>query len=352
MRGKKPQTLIFLFTAVIVILVARMWYTGLSATPSAAGDASGTVAGTNPPHLILGPAAASSSPGAPTTLASADPAGAAGGSSGSAPASSAPYYGETDTAASAFTRVATTTVPDFEREAILIRDVTNGVDLADVNGDARWPTASLTKLMTATVAMDHLSMDTKITITPQMMAVDPGENHLAVNGTYTVYDLLHVMLMPSSNVAAEALADYYGRAQFLAEMNQRAQEWGMNDTNFYDPSGLSSANESTAHDLAALATHVYQSYPTVLQFTDTPDITITNLADGAKTDVRSINDFAGNAGFIGGKTGYIPEARDNLLSMFRYDGKPVLVIVLGAGDTTERFSDTTKLLNWFTMDYK
>lgn len=351
MRGKKPQTLIFLFTAAIVVLVARMWYTGLSASPSAVFNASGTGSGANPPHLVLGPAASSSALGAATALASADPAGT-DGSLGASRASSAPYYGETNVAGSAFTRIATTTVPDFEREAILVRDITNGVDLASVNADVRWPTASLTKLMTATVVMDHLSMDTKITITPQMMAVDPEENHLVVNGTYTVYDLLHVMLMPSSNVAAEALADYYGRSQFLSEMNQRAAEWGMNDTHFYDPSGLSSANESTAHDLAILATHVYESYPTILQFTDTPDIVITNLANNTNVDVRSINQFAGEADFIGGKTGYIPEARDNLLSMFRYDGKPVLVIVLGAGDTAERFTDTTKLLDWFTMDYK
>ncbi len=351
MRGKKPQLFIFLFTAVIVILVARMWYVGLSATPSGTGDASGTATGTIPPHLVLGPTSASSSLGTPAALASTDPAGTDGSSATSA-TPSAPYYGEPNTADSVFTRIATTTVPNFEREAILVRDITNGVDLADINENVRWPTASLTKLMTATVVLDHLSMDTKITITPQMMAVDPEEGHLVVDGTYTVYDLLHVMLMPSSNVAAEALADYYGRSQFLAAMNQRAAEWGMTDTYFNDPSGLSSANESTAHDLAILATHVYESYPTILQFTDTPDIVITNFANNTNVDVRSINQFAGDANFIGGKTGYIPEARDNLLSMFRYGGKPVLIIVLGAGDTAERFSDTTKLLDWFTMNYK
>lgn len=344
MKGNTPRVVIFLFIAIVAVLAARMWYTGLSATPSAASSQNATgTAETNPPHLALGP----------TSIASADPADTGSGTGGAASSPApAPYYGESETTASVFTRTATTAVPDFAREEILVRDITNGVDLAQVNENARWPTASLTKLMTATVAMDHLAMNTEITITPQMMAVDPSETHLVVNGTYTVYDLLHVMVMPSSNVAAEALADYYGHAKFLAEMNERAAQWGMTDTYFNDPTGLSSANESTAHDLAILAAHVYQNYPMILQFTDTPDIVITDLADGTKTDVKSINEFAGDADFIGGKTGYIPESRDNLLSIFRYDNRPVLVIVLGASDTAARFADTTKLLNWVTMNYK
>ncbi len=342
MIGRKSQKLVFLLLAAIVVLVARAWYVDLSAAPQARG-AAGTA---SVPQLVLGPPAPVLS--APAALASANPVG--GGAS--AVPSTAPYYGETDTTGSVFQRVATTAVPEFVREELLVRDITNGVDLADLNQSVRWPTASLTKLMTATLVLDHFSMNTQITVTPQMMAVDPEEGHLVVNGTYSVYDLLHVMLMPSSNVAAEAFADYYGRTKFLQEMNARAKAWGMNDTYFNDPSGLSSANESTAHDLAILATHVYENYPTILQFTDTPDIVITNYANGTKVDVRSINDFAGTPGFIGGKTGYIPEAKDNLLSLFRYDGNPVLIIVLGAGDTAERFSDTTNLLDWVKMDYK
>jgi D-alanyl-D-alanine endopeptidase (penicillin-binding protein 7) len=338
------KTLTLLFLVAGLVIVGWIWYAGRSdASPqNGAGANASTSAGA--PYVVLG-TPTSSSAGDGTALMSSDPA------NGDAN-SDTPYYGEEDTTASVFTRVATTSVPDQGLEAMLVRDITNNVDIADLNQNVRWPTASLTKLMTATIVMDHLNMSTEITITPQMMAVDPTESHLVVNGTYTVYDLLHVMLMPSSNVAAEALADYYGRTQFLAEMNGRAAEWGMDDTNFDDPSGLSSANESTAHDLAILATHVYQNYPTILQFTDTPQIVITNLATGAKINVASINQFAGEPDFIGGKTGYIPESRDNLISLFRYDGKPVLVVVLGTADTSERFTDTTKLLDWFIMDYK
>jgi len=182
-----------------------------------------------------------------------------------------------------------------------------------------------------------------------MLAVDPAELTLIANGTYTVKDLLHVMLMPSSNVAAEAMATFYGRAVFVAEMNQRAQSWGMTSTYFDDPSGLSSANQSNAHDLMILAEHVYSSYPQIFAITRTPQTTITELNSGKQYGVKSINNFAGDASFIGGKTGHTNEAQDNLLSVFDYHGHPVLIIVLG---TTDRFTDTTKMLNWFTMNYR
>ena len=60
-----------------------------------------------------------------------------------------------------------------------------------------------------------------------MFAADPDEHTLVLGGTYTVEDLLHVMLMPSSNVAAQAMADYIGTAQFMSEMNAaRARSGG------------------------------------------------------------------------------------------------------------------------------
>jgi D-alanyl-D-alanine endopeptidase (penicillin-binding protein 7) len=352
--NKNSQKFIFLFAMIVVAIVARFWYAGLSASP-ANSEAASSTAMTGTSAIANGNTVQSSSSISQAALTSADPAGSGSGTNDNFAATEtaqAPYFGEADTTQSIFARVAQTAVPSFSKEALLVDDITNNVDLATVNADTRWPTASLTKLMTATLALDHLSPDTRITITPQMFAVDPGDRSLVVNGTYTVSDLLHVMLMPSSNVAAEALADYYGHAQFMQEMNARAAQWGMTNTYFDDPSGLSAANESTAHDLAILATHVYQNYPTILSYSDTSEITITELQSGAKVDVKSINQFAGNANFIGGKTGYIPQAGDNLLSIFRYESKPILIIVLGTADTAQRFADTTKLLNWFTMNYR
>jgi D-alanyl-D-alanine endopeptidase (penicillin-binding protein 7) len=349
-----PKTLILavLMVALAGILV-WVWYGGYGAGSFGMGGgyaaASRSTATNTAPHIIL--TAPASSQG------SAIVAGSQAGSNGisldgnTASTPSVPYYGAADTAGSVFVRIATTSVPVFERESYVVRDVTNGVTLASMNQNDRWPTASLTKLMTATLVLDHFSMNTEITITPKMMAVDPTQVALQIDGTYTVYDLLHAMLMPSNNVAAEAFADYYGYDKFMAAMNARAAAWGMTDTHFDDPSGLSSANESSAHDLAILATHVYQNYPQILAISNTPTYTLTNIADGGTRQIASINEFAGTPGFLGGKTGYIPESRDNLISLFRVDGHPLLIVVLGAKDTAARFLDTTALLDWVRTDY-
>jgi D-alanyl-D-alanine endopeptidase (penicillin-binding protein 7) len=350
--NKNSQKFIFLFVMIIVAVMARFWYAGLSVSPANSETASSTTAAAGINTVSTIGAAQSSSSISQAALTSVDPAGNGNGADGTASATAqTSYFGEANTTQSIFVRTAQTAVPSFSKQALLVNDITNNVDLAAVNADTRWPTASLTKLMTATLALDHLSPDTRITITPQMFAVDPGEKTLVVNGTYTMSDLLHVMLMPSSNVAAEALADYYGHTPFMTEMNARAAQWGMTNTYFDDPSGLSAANESTAHDLATLASHVYKNYPTVLAYGNTPSIMITELQSDTKVNVKSINEFAGNPNFIGGKTGYIPQAGDNLLSIFRYNGNPILIIVLGAANTAQRFGDTTKLLNWFTMNY-
>jgi D-alanyl-D-alanine carboxypeptidase len=248
------------------------------------------------------------------------------------------------------TAVGNIPLPTFTNESYMVADLSTGAVLAGSNVAARWPTASLTKLMTATLIFDQLATSTRITITPQMFAADPSEHTLVIGGTYTVEDLLHLMLMPSSNVAAQAMADYIGQAQFMNEMNARAEQWGMTDTYFADPSGISAANESSAHDLLILAQHVYDSYPGIIALTDTPAAAITELNSGKRINIQSINAFVGEPNFIGGKTGNTPQAGGNLLSIFNNGGHPVLIIVLGAPALP--FKDTSALYSWFQANYQ
>ncbi len=250
---------------------------------------------------------------------------------------------------SLFVRSGNAPAPVLFEKAALVTDLSTGAALFSMNPSLRWPTASLTKLITATFVFDRLSLDTPIKITPAAFTVDPEEQTIAVGDTYSVKDLLSLMLMPSDNVAAEALADYIGRDAILAAMNARAAAWGMTSTYFDDPSGISSANESTAGDMAVLAKHVYEEYPSIFSITQNPSVVIKELNSGRKTTVNSINEFAGVPGFLGGKTGHTNEAGGNLLSIFRYNGHPLLIIVLGSGD---RFGDTRALYSWFKNNFK
>jgi D-alanyl-D-alanine carboxypeptidase len=250
-----------------------------------------------------------------------------------------------------FIRVGDTTPPNVGLEAAVVADLETGDNFMSINADERWPMASISKLMTAVVATDVLQPGDEVTITPEMTAVDPTEHILNVGDTYTVEDLLHIMLLPSNNVAATALADFYGEQNFLAAMNAKAQSWGMTSTYYDDPSGLSAANESTADDLLKLAQNIYTNYPQILAITRMPTATVNNLATGKPVVVKSINEFAGDVDFIGGKTGYTDQADGNLLSLFSYEGRPIFIVVLGIDDGV-RFDGTQELYTWFKANFK
>jgi len=188
---------------------------------------------------------------------------------------------------SAFSRVGSADPPSLAVEASLVADLTTGTRFMEENATERWSLASVTKLMTATVVLDKLSPAQKITITQDAFNVDPAEKNLRVGDTYTTTDLLQFLLLPSSNVAAEALADAYGRDNFMAEMNARAAAWGMTNTYYRDPSGLDAANQSTASDLMLLAQKIYSDYPKILAITRMPQVTVTEISSGQRVVVFS-----------------------------------------------------------------
>lgn len=340
---KHYEKFVFLLVLIGAIFFARVAYPDISGIPSLAdtgtrtsetADAQITTA---PPTLVL-----------PQTSVESTDGGAYAAGAGRGNGSNISNTTMT-TINSVFSKINDTPFPEVSNESYMIADLSTGAVLSGSNMAARWPTASITKLLTATLVRDQLSTSTQITITPQMFAADPTEETLVIGGTYSVEDLLRVMLMPSSNVAAEALADTVGRVQFMNEMNARATAWGMTQSYFDDPSGISAANQSTANDLLILAQHVYNDYPEILAITDTHQTTITELNSDKQIAVKSINDFAGEPEFVGGKTGHTSQAGNNLLSIFDYHGHPVLIILL---NTDDRFGNTAKLYAWFRANYQ
>jgi D-alanyl-D-alanine endopeptidase (penicillin-binding protein 7) len=330
------EKFIFLGVVVAVALFSRLAYPAFSGSSYNASSASstGSAATADASFIVLpSPPSGFGSRGNNTgTLATTDASG-------------------NITSTSPFVRVSGTPAPAITAQASMVADLQTGTLFFGSNVDKRWPLASVTKLMAATVVMDNLNLNQKITVPPEAVAADPSQQVLVSGDTYTVSDLLHVLLLPSSNVAAETLADYYGRTRFVAEMNGRAAAWGMANTHYDDPSGLSVGDQSTPTDLLTLAQKIYADYPEILAVTRTPQISITEESTGKKVIVRSINDFAGRSDFVGGKTGYTDEADGNLLSIFKYEDRPILVIVMGTSDD-HRFANTLMLYNWFIQNYK
>ena len=306
-----------------------------------------SVGAANPASAVSGMADAGSSVSAPNVGAvAADP----GAVAMSATSSAAPVI-VSGGGTSPFSRVGSDPAPALDYHEALVEDLQSGAILFGDQDSSRWPLASVTKLMTAIIATDTISASQQITITPQAFSVDTSDVALSVGDTYTVSDLMRIMLLKSSNVAAEALADFYGHGRFLDAMNARAVALGMHNTYYGDPSGLSSGSQSSADDLGFLAQHIYNNYPGLLAITRMPQVTVTNLATGKKMLVRSINDFAGQSDFLGGKTGYTDIADGNLLSIFKYENRPVLVVIMGTDDAA-RFDNTKSLYNWFKTNFK
>lgn len=250
---------------------------------------------------------------------------------------------------SLFYRYGSGPAPAIQAQIALVADIKNGGIYFDLNPNIRWPLASITKLLSAVVLSQNIPLNQSATISIEDVPTDKSGTDLVVGNSYSIGDLRLAMLLESNNEAAMAIANFYGYDKFVGAMNAKAKEWGLDNTNFDGPIGISASNQSTATDLLSLARRVYDQYPEVFKITRTKSAYITELKSGKKILLNNINLFAGRPDFLGGKTGYTEEASGNLLSLFSYKKQPILIIVLGTGD---RFGDTEKLLNWFENNYK
>ncbi|MBI4094934.1 MAG: D-alanyl-D-alanine carboxypeptidase [Candidatus Liptonbacteria bacterium] len=238
--------------------------------------------------------------------------------------------------------------PALEASSYVVADLATEELYASRASGARWPIASITKLMTAVIAADRIQSEAPIALTASDFSPESSASGLLIGDEYRARDLLKLALVASRNEAALALARQYGREAFVSEMNARAKEWGMSDTSFQEPTGLSAANQSTARDLVTLARKIFEEYPALFSVTRNPTVVVTELHTNTLRSISNSNAFSGELRFLGGKTGYTDEATGNLLTVFSWRGRPFVVAALG---TLDRFGDTEKLFDWFTEHY-
>jgi D-alanyl-D-alanine endopeptidase (penicillin-binding protein 7) len=163
------------------------------------------------------------------------------------------------------------------------------------NSLAVLPIASITKLMTAVVVTDaNLPLDEVLTVTQDDVDTEKGSrSRLNVGTQLTREEMLHLALMSSENRAAHALGRNYpgGLSAFVSAMNAKAQLLGMFDTRYVEPTGLSSQNQSSAHDLATLVKRLKASRPGALLLDggDTWQGSATSLWTNAQDMVDQLN---------------------------------------------------------------
>lgn len=239
---------------------------------------------------------------------------------------------------------------DLKSSAALVIEQAGGRTLYAKNIDAIVPIASITKLMTAMVALDaQLNLHEQIVINGEDVdLIKHTRSRLKIGTVLERDELLRLALMASENRAASALARSYpgGTPAFVAAMNRKAAELGMSRTRFVDSTGLSSENVSTAQDLAKLVVAA-DRYPLIQEYTTLTSHTVT-------TDTGRVLAFRNSNGLVKdgawhidvSKTGYIAEAGRCLVMQARIATKPVVIILLDSWGKYTRIGDANRIKKW------
>jgi D-alanyl-D-alanine endopeptidase (penicillin-binding protein 7) len=243
-------------------------------------------------------------------------------------------------------------VPDLRAAAAIIYNPDTNEILWEENSQSQRSIASITKVMTATVFLENNPDVTHLVTIARSDVFQASTTHLKANDQLTVDDLLHLLLIPSDNAAARALARIspYGSDGFVRRMNAKAEELGLESTSYADPSGLLSENVSSAYDMARLITNA-SADERIASIMRTPEYTVYTVNHRALT-VRSTNHLlrSGDVDVRAGKTGFISKAGYCLATLLRLPdgGHQVAVVVLGARSNAGRFMETQNLFNWLS----
>ncbi len=234
-------------------------------------------------------------------------------------------------------------------EAAIVYDTKSGTKLLEKSADTPRPIASIAKLMTALVIMESHKPNEVVTIgeLPELGPEDQKLN-LIKGEEITVGELLKAILIYSANDAANALAIYDSGSieKFAEKMNEKAKLWDMNNSSFYEPSGLSSKNTSTPNDLVKLA-GVLSNNDTFKKITSTASAKIANQ-DGKTYNLTTTNKILGSGGVVGMKTGYTLEAGQCLITAVERNGQRIITVVLNSPD---RFQESKNMIEWAFNNY-
>ena len=219
--------------------------------------------------------------------------------------------------------------------SLLLHNTNTGHTLISQNTQESRPLASITKLMTALVALDTgFALERPVPLNRRWSTVLPARS-------YTRGELMTAMLVKSDNSAAETLAGDYpgGREEFIREMNDYANRLGMLNTRFEDASGLSANNISTAEDIVILVKTAlkldYIRKTTTIQHTE---IIVPGKKRPIKIQINNTNSplLGAHDSAVLSKTGLTSKAGWGVAMAFEQEGQQFIVVVLGAKNKAER----------------
>ncbi len=248
-------------------------------------------------------------------------------------------------------QAAATRPPQVVARAFIVENPATGEVLAQHGAWARVPIASITKLMTVIVALDHVKWSDVVRVRATAAAVGESTVHLRAGERLTVGELVKAALIQSANDAAVALADYVGHGDlraFVSMMNAKAQELGLERTHFLRPDGLDvRGHYSTAKDVTTLAEFAMRN-PRIRA---TVRIRSDTIPGGRH--LHTWNDLLGVfKGLYGVKTGHTGTAGWCEVAAVRRNGVTLYTTLLGSPTRSQRNTDLASLLRWAISRYR
>jgi serine-type D-Ala-D-Ala carboxypeptidase (penicillin-binding protein 5/6) len=242
-------------------------------------------------------------------------------------------------------------------------DADTGLYLAGKNPEEQVPIASTTKIMVALVALDEgVDLDEQVTVSED--AASYAGSVYSNIGLYpydrvSVRDLLTAALIPSGTDAVYALAEHLGDGsvdEFVAKMNDKAKELGLENTHFETPAGIDARGDSSSATDLATMTREAMKHPEFRKIVDDPEATIS-------TQDREIDTFntnllvVPNSGYYygpatGAKTGTSPQAGPCLVASARSGDESYIAVVLDAAEDVQRYEAATTALEYGFGEYE
>ncbi len=247
--------------------------------------------------------------------------------------------------------------PEIASETGVVMDLSTGEILYNKDMDKQMYPASLTKVMTALLALEHASLDEQVTFTELgVRDVYPGSSNagMQVGETITLEQCLYLLMLKSANEVATQIGEYVGGSEegFADLMNQRAADLGCTNTQFRNASGLHDPEHHTsAHDLALIgqAAFRYDAFRKIIA-TQQYDLPATNMNPSPRHyQNHHVMILDGNQFFyqycLGGKTGNTDEAHNTLLTYAEKDGLQLIAVVMKSDGLAE-WTDTRALFDY------
>ncbi|WP_098742996.1 D-alanyl-D-alanine carboxypeptidase family protein [Paenibacillus sp. EZ-K15] len=236
--------------------------------------------------------------------------------------------------------------PTNHAQAAALIDVTSGRVLYSKNGDERLRIASLTKIMTAIVAIEHGKLDDRVKISKNAFAKEGSSIFLKLGEEMTLENLLYGLMLRSGNDAATAIAEHVGGTEegFVLLMNEKAAGLGLTNSHFMNPHGLDhDEHYSSANDVAKLTAYALKN-PVFSEIVKTPTKKAPNPNEAWDYKWDNKNKMLRfYEGADGVKTGYTKKAFRCLVSSATRNGQQIAAVTLNDGND---WNDHSKMLDY------